>query len=68
MPRCENVFCIFQENYACTLGEANHDEHGMCTDCMLMPLPNSIINRMKELKKEAWNELRAKYSIDNQKT
>ena len=46
--RCENLFCIyFNENF-CTLDEITLNIQGICTNCILVNVEESILKTQRE--------------------
>jgi len=46
--KCENGFCIYQENDECLLEEISLDILGQCTDCIYIDLEEKTLNQVKE--------------------
>ncbi len=46
--RCENNFCIYCNEYKCTLDEINIDTIGLCTECILIDLDDDTLNEQKK--------------------
>ena len=45
--RCENCFCIYQENGKCVLDEINIDITGQCDSCIYVDIPKSDLENIK---------------------
>ena len=45
--KCENLFCVYQENGECLLDEISIDIAGQCDSCIYIDIPNSDLNKYK---------------------
>ena len=45
--KCENIFCIYQSDGRCTLGEISMDILGMCTECIYPNIDEEILHQAK---------------------
>ncbi len=45
---CENMYCIYQKDNACTLDEIALDSMGMCSDCILVNIDTDALATAKE--------------------
>ncbi len=45
--RCENEFCIYQEQGECILDDIKLDIIGQCTDCIYVNIPEEILENFK---------------------
>ena len=45
--KCENFFCIYQENDECILDEISIDITGACGSCIYIDIPISDLNKYK---------------------
>jgi len=50
--RCENIFCIYQNNDRCILEDINLDIQGNCTDCIYVNLNNEFLEKIKKESKK----------------
>ncbi len=48
MQKCENTFCIYQEDGACLLEQISLDEGGRCTECTLINLEKETVEKAKK--------------------
>ena len=59
MRFCDHSFCIYQEKGRCILKKISLDEMGLCRECILLDLPESekesIKERMRMEFEERWN-------------
>ena len=46
--KCENMFCIYQENDECFLKETELDITGSCKNCIYINIPEKELSRKKE--------------------
>lgn len=46
--KCENEFCIYQENDECVLEEVSLDIIGQCTECIYVDLNKEVLISEKE--------------------
>ncbi len=45
--KCENCFCIYQENGKCILDEINLDITGQCDSCIYVDIPKKDLEKYK---------------------
>ena len=45
--RCDNNFCIFQEQGKCILSKISVDELGMCSECTYPEIDEKILTEAK---------------------
>lgn len=45
---CENNYCIYWDNDTCILDEIELDHLGMCASCILVSIPEDILNELRE--------------------
>lgn len=48
MQKCENTFCIYQEDGTCLLEHISLDEGGRCTECTLINLEKETLEKAKK--------------------
>ena len=48
MRFCDHSFCIYQEKGRCILKKISLDEMGLCRECILLDLPESEKESIKE--------------------
>ena len=46
--KCENTFCIYQDEGKCSLDDICLDNSGMCSDCIYVSMDKDIIFKAKE--------------------
>ncbi len=46
--KCENVFCIYQKDGICLLGDIELDISGTCVSCILTKIPQELLTELKE--------------------
>ncbi len=49
--RCENEFCMYCKEKSCLLETITINENGMCNECILISIPEEML---EELKKECY--------------
>ena len=54
--KCENYFCIYEDNGKCILDKIELDVMGQCTECIYVNLESDVL-------KEAKQNLLKKYEI-----
>lgn len=47
--KCENLFCLYEENGNCILDEISLDIIGQCTDCIYVDIPQKDLNKFKSI-------------------
>ena len=52
---CENDYCLYQKDNACTLDKLDIEFGGVCDECVLVGIPN---DKLKELKEEQLKRLK----------
>ncbi len=45
---CQNEFCLYQENGKCKLNRIRIDEFGICSDCILVNIPEEKLTELKQ--------------------
>lgn len=45
--KCENCFCIYEENGNCTLQNIELDIQGLCKDCIYINIENRDLQKLK---------------------
>ncbi len=45
---CRNVFCIYQKDNQCTMGDIELDSAGVCQSCIYPDIPTEILETAKE--------------------
>ena len=46
--KCEVDYCIYNRCFACTLNETQLNTLGMCEKCMIVSIPDDILQGLKE--------------------
>lgn len=46
--RCENLFCIYYENDACTLSEISLSIQGACEACIYVSMDDAVLKRARD--------------------
>lgn len=46
--KCENEFCVYQENSECILKEISLDIMGQCMDCIYVNIDEQTISNAKQ--------------------
>ncbi len=46
--KCENCFCIYQENEECILNDINIDITGQCDSCICVNIPSTDLHKYKK--------------------
>ncbi len=49
--KCENYFCVYQDNGKCILDEINIDIMGQCDSCIYIDIPKFELEKYKKLLK-----------------
>lgn len=61
---CENRLCVYWSKDGCTLREVHLDDLGSCTDCIVVRLPEELLEKKRiELLQELdrrWEEIEGK--------
>lgn len=55
--KCENLYCIYEQNGKCILDEIEINSVGMCSECILLPIPIDAADKMKSVKREEFEKL-----------
>ncbi len=50
--RCENMFCIYQNDNRCVLDDIDLDIQGSCMDCIYVNIDKKLLDELKEKSKE----------------
>ena len=45
--KCENCFCIYEENGSCTLQDIELDIQGLCKECIYINIENRELQNLK---------------------
>lgn len=53
--RCENYFCIYQENGLCILDDIELDIQGQCKDCTYLDFDEIELQKLKQLKRDKFS-------------
>ncbi len=56
--KCENEFCIYQENGDCIIDDISLDAAGCCTECINISLNKNFLTEIKK-------QIREKLKFDN---
>lgn len=59
MNRCESIFCIYNNNFFCSLNKIHINSLGMCDECILVNIENKIIEKAKT---DQLKDLRKRYN------
>lgn len=46
--KCENLFCVYYENYACLLQEIELDIMGCCKSCIYVNIPENELEKLRK--------------------
>lgn len=46
--KCENRFCIYEDNGHCTVKEISVDSSGMCADCLYPTIDEDTLTNAKQ--------------------
>ena len=46
--KCENCFCIYEENGFCRLESVELDIQGQCKECIYLSIDENILKKLKE--------------------
>lgn len=51
--KCENCFCIYQEDNFCILESVELDNQGQCKECICLDLEEELLCDLKRRKRES---------------
>jgi len=54
--KCENIFCVYQKDGQCRLGEITLDIQGRCEDCVYVEPDEELLEEAKARVLESWGE------------
>jgi len=46
--RCQNKFCVYQNDGKCFLSEVPHDENGNCLRCIYVKISDEALEKLKK--------------------
>ena len=46
--KCEMNYCIYNSDYFCTLKDIQQNSLGMCEECIIVSIPNNILEELKK--------------------
>ncbi len=55
--KCENIFCIYCDNYKCILNTISINNIGMCEECIIINLDDETIKKEKIKLLRKYNDL-----------
>ena len=47
--KCENLFCLYEENGNCILDKISLDIIGQCTNCIHVDIPKNDLDKYKSI-------------------
>lgn len=50
--KCENSYCIYNDNSFCLLDEICVNSLGMCESCIIVSFPEELIAKEKKIQRE----------------